>query len=552
MGNTPAQAQKVLNSTLSEKELRDRVVPDMEPQVQGWISMLLSGTTPTNFDYQDMCTYLGQVCDHSFIMVPIWTFNLNKLDTSAKCLVNHWPDWTDDQVSDANFLQHVRVMLPLFKPGKPIGHARFMFYDNISPLPLESVRTEQLQWIEVVSHFVPRELADIIVLSYGGLCPSRVEGDSHHLKIIDSMPGSAHEFQKDVDAFQAVFDRCMDEHWEVKGHDDTFTRKLGHVRAFLRVVVGDETSSGPTLLPSTTQLGLECIIISLCRVIATYANPCVIPLENCQPFCVDKKGRRILGEALSLVHDQISTAQPPLITAPVSVPDVTPDVPHPADDVDMGPTWCVVHQHPSLSILSQAQDYEPIDINFNGMVAYKVYKGCKWVHKTRNQDFEPYRTSLAMDGKCGCVFVCPVRNLVDRKWFLVAFGAPGFALLPARGKTINGQMSPLQDASLLDPPASWSPSETPSDEQFQSFLMTFPDPTWVDKSVSGKEVSDTDASTIAEVEPCSPSPSPTWRRRSTRAVRKPLRLQLEDTTPQKQVVVCTQFLMMHMNCVMCT
>ena len=155
-------------------------------------------------------------------------------------------------------------------------------------------------------------------MDYDVCCRQDPSRNPYSLKIIDSMPGSKRTFQADVDAFMAVTTYILQDNWSDVEHKNDMKQRLESLRAYLRHVTAsmemgtaNEYMIDSVLLPSTTQLGLECIIITLCRVIATWVTPYEIPLEDCQPLCRNKRGRRSLCELMLIAHDQLHTDEEP-------------------------------------------------------------------------------------------------------------------------------------------------------------------------------------------------------------------------------------------------
>ena len=545
MGNAQQIAKKVLLEPATEEELTCSRAVNLDPNVRHWMDTLLKGNIPTNFSYQDMCEYLSRACSASFVMIPIWTFQLKTVSVSAKSLINAWPSWTDEQVSDPIFLRGIRLMFPLFKVGLPIGHARFMFYDDWSPQPMESINKETEQWMQVVLEFLPiPEVARMVVQGYEGLCPSRARGEWHHLKIIDSIPASARALQADVQAFHDVVAQVMDDTWEHKCRQDGFDRKLRHARAFFSAVLPPgrtcDGSIETTLLPSTQQKGLECIIISLCRVISTFCNPILVPCLDCQPLCVEKRGRRIVAQVLSLIHEHYGR---PLEDQPPAVPESAPmevsgndgegnlELPNHEREVN----WFVVYEQPQLKILAPNPEYVPHEVKFNGQVGYTVYRDCKWIHVNRNQDFTP-STPLMLDGKVGCSYICPVRHVVDRRWLFAVLGRGGYTLLPAKGRMINGSIISYRDGSAMEPAVASTSPDPQTHGTFDEFLARLIDPTWSTNSgASTLQSSQDEAMTDAADITMSTPESKRWRRRSSR-VRKPRVLLIPSDTSVKVIV----------------
>ena len=287
----------------SDSELDERLVHVDAKEVKHLCKVLLSGTTPTNFYFQDMGKYLHTISGGDFIVLPVWTLSLTNLDAAAMAIVNHWPHWTPEALENDEMLRNTRLMLPLFKEGNPIGHARFLFFDRWHPMPEHSLQVECRQWMDIMQEFIPVPgICNTILLEYEGLCPSRHQSECASIKIIDSMPGHVKVFEREAAGFQQLLQMLADPNWEPRP-SEVNTLKLKCIRKYLSLVTGSEqeTSGVSTdnietiLLPSTTQIGLECIIITVCRVLATWVNPCQVPIEDCTDLCINKKGRRILS-----------------------------------------------------------------------------------------------------------------------------------------------------------------------------------------------------------------------------------------------------------------
>ena len=492
MGNAQQVAGEVIKNPLPEERVRSVAGDMVDSKVQQWILSLLSGTTPTNFNYDDILTNLHQYTDDRFIILPVWTLLLRSVDTSAACFVKNWPVWTEEQLTSPTFLASVRVMFPLFKMGHPIGHARFMFYDNWTPMPVDSIVQEEQQWLQMVQEVLPvKEVATLIVIDYQGLCPSRAQGGQHQLKIIDSLPGNTKTFGEDVQDFEKVIALVLDPTWtppDRKGCD--MEQKLRCVRTFLSAVHSSETTQEHMLLPSTIQTGLECIIISICRVIATWVRPEAIPLIDCTSLCQDKRGRRILATLLLVSYRHKLTAeldmsQDNIVDASASVAhdatDAVPVLPAAAPGVDppssTSATWCIVYACPTFQILARDSDYVPQPIMFNDRLGYTIYRNCKWVHLAREQDFTAGETILATNGKLGCLFICPIKDEVKRRWNLLVLSHKGMTMIDAAGPRKDKGRVVLQDATLVCPDLVWEcPTWTPAD--IDAFVDTLEDSTF--------------------------------------------------------------------------
>ena len=155
MGQGQSRAKKALMEPLEEKVIRTAVRNMDEGAVQRILNVLLDGTMPTNFSFQDIVQDLDRHTDREFIMLPIWTLMLSNVDASAKCMVKHWPIFTQEEMDSPAFLSSCRVMLPLFKPGTPIGHARFMFLDQWRPLPASTLQDEDVHSVVECHHYLP-------------------------------------------------------------------------------------------------------------------------------------------------------------------------------------------------------------------------------------------------------------------------------------------------------------------------------------------------------------------------------------------------------------
>ena len=136
MGNAQRVLTDVLANPDTEEELRSKCADIKEPHLQAWINALLGGDIPTNFTYQDICDYLTRATDNAlFCLIPIWTLQFTNVQSAATCMIKTWPEWTDAQARDPDFLRAVRLMLPLFKPGEPIGICLPEYISALSPVP---------------------------------------------------------------------------------------------------------------------------------------------------------------------------------------------------------------------------------------------------------------------------------------------------------------------------------------------------------------------------------------------------------------------------------
>ena len=538
---------------MTETAIRDALYERDIGEAKNMIDVLLKGCIPNNFSFQDILTLLLPFTEDNFIVLPIWTLNLSNLEASATCMVQHWPIFTDEQLQDSAFLSSIRVLLPLFKVGSPIGHARFMFFDNWEPLPTSTLRDEDAQWKATIREFVPlQELTDIIfdydVLErYDPPC-----NNPHSCKIIDSIPGSMRAFQQDVNAFSRIMDLLKDPNWcpDSWERKTDLKRKLICVRAFLNHVTvcpGEtaETTSptmGAVLLPSTTQIGLECIIITLCRVISIWITPYEVPLEDCRSLCEDKKGRRAISELLLRVklQDLPSKDEVPVVEQSPGVALVEGERTESDKDevpvVEQSPgvavvDWYNVYDRPTLSVHSSNADYEPRELWFRKVLGYTVYLDCKWVHKPRNQNFLPNQTVLAIGGITGCLFICPVYAHISSQWHFLVLGTPGYTLFRAAGKTTTdtktgrSKNNHFQAAPLNH---GWTPPPT-SQEQLDAFIADWKDPTFKQHHVHLDDTSGSPQPLVLELSDTSVKTSTGGLRRSRRS-RKPRQV-MHPVTP---------------------
>ena len=166
-----------------------------------------------------------------------------------------------------------------------------MFWNAWEPVSRDTVRDEEAQWSAVLLTYINiPELVQLIVHDYEGLCPSRFHTGNFTVKVIDSIPNPATAFEQDVRAFQDVLTHIMHTDDYVKAEDIPRTTENAHMmerlcslRKFIEHASGHRPDGDTTdgsdhhaevqlesmLLPSTIQTGLECIIITLCRVVAT-------------------------------------------------------------------------------------------------------------------------------------------------------------------------------------------------------------------------------------------------------------------------------------------
>ena len=73
MGGSLATVRNILQSPLTEEQLRSCLGPVQEGKVEQWCNMLLSGQTLTNFSFADMCLTLNNLSGDDFIILPVWT-----------------------------------------------------------------------------------------------------------------------------------------------------------------------------------------------------------------------------------------------------------------------------------------------------------------------------------------------------------------------------------------------------------------------------------------------------------------------------------------------
>ena len=309
------------------------------------------------------------------------------------------------------------------------------------------------------------------------------------------------------------------------------------------------------LLPSTPQRGLECIIITMCRVVATWLYPSVIPFENCTELCRHQRGRRILCDLL-LCHSQaseipcpsessvtaadtkvsltVTTAETPQLDASSTAPALQVD----NTDTEDLPIWYTVYTVPTFSILSQDQNFTPQQVNFGNTLAYEVYHECRWLHHARVQDFLPLKTLLAFGGqgqKLRTTYICPVRNVIEKRWYFCVLGEPGFHLFRSEGKRVGNKLitfTAVDDDEL-------SPREY-CQAKFLEFIQGLPDQTW--KSGSGGQLDDVGMPRSPEVckehdaERLKGTTNSSGRRRSLRKPKPRKRDVPSMTTPRRSKV----------------
>ena len=151
MGNPQSTVVSVQQHPETKQQLQTRLGQMREHAYKPIIQELLSGATPSNFTLDDMCATLKRFADKKTIVVPSWTLNLARTKTAAITLVNNFPALTTQERSDPDYMASLRLVCPLFKPGKPIGHARVMFVDNYNPMALESWDGARAHCCEVAS-----------------------------------------------------------------------------------------------------------------------------------------------------------------------------------------------------------------------------------------------------------------------------------------------------------------------------------------------------------------------------------------------------------------
>ena len=107
MGNAPILARKSLNEPMTEACIRSAMYEKDLGHANDIIDALLKGSIPTNFSYQDILELLLPFTEATFVVLPVWTLNLADVETSAKCMVRHWPTLTDEQLQDTSFLSSI-------------------------------------------------------------------------------------------------------------------------------------------------------------------------------------------------------------------------------------------------------------------------------------------------------------------------------------------------------------------------------------------------------------------------------------------------------------
>ena len=183
MGNYINTVRTVLDTPMTQEELQTLPSTEWKQEIQTTLRVLLQGETPTNFIYEDICQSIQQFADEQFVTLPVWTFNLKDTNTAAMCMLNNWPEWSDAQIQDGEFLSTVRMMIPMFKEGSPIGHARFMYYDRYHPMSRDTLVDENKEWMQVLQDYLPvPALANKVVFEYQGLCPSRFQRRTHRYR----------------------------------------------------------------------------------------------------------------------------------------------------------------------------------------------------------------------------------------------------------------------------------------------------------------------------------------------------------------------------------
>jgi hypothetical protein len=571
MGNAPILARKSLNEPMTEACIRSAMYEKDLGHANDIIDALLKGSIPTNFSYQDILELLLPFTEATFVVLPVWTLNLTDVETSAKCMVRHWPALTDEQLQDTSFLSSIRVMVPLFKSGIPIGHARFMFYDNWEPMPHDTLRDEHAQWKEVIMKFLPVPGVTDLIFDYDVLERSEPSCKTpYSCKIIDSLPGTRRGFQRDVEAFTRVIDCIKDPEWcpESWKHEADLKQKLVCVRSFLDHVAGSSTapteSTSPNthmeavVLPSTIQVGLECIIITLCRLISTWVTPYETPLEECQPLCRDKKGRRVISELLlraklSALYSEVPVVkQSPMAELSENMETAGLDdertdsddasIGHQVTTTDHSPqprmqaptTWYSVYSKPTFCVHSSDAKYKPQELRFGGALGYTVYHGCKWMHTSRNQNFLPNQTILSISGVAGCLYICPVYAHVSSQWHFLVLGTPGYSLFRAAGKTVTDAKTGRSRNTHFEaapPNHGWTPPTT-SQEQLYAFIASWSDPTFKQHNVLNVHLADTsEIPKVLDSEQSESTSSPSLLRRSKRKRKQRKMQQATPVTP---------------------
>ena len=459
---------------MSLEDLRPLCALDDVGPLQPVLKTLLSGHTPTNFNYEDILALLSQYTEDTFLILPVWTFVLSDVHASARCMVQHWPVWQDEQLADPQFINQVRVMMPLFVPGSPIGHARFMFCDKYRPISMDAQADELQLWMAVVMLFIPvADIAAFILVDYQGLCPSLRMTERVTVKVIDSIPNHPHQLVEDVTQMETVFQQVLDPAWDVK----TDEQRLRSARHFLEQLpsmgAGDtEELLEAFQLPSTIQTGLECIIITVLRVVATWLDPTLIPLMDCRALCQQNKGRRALVQII--LHAKLGMDDLPLAPRSPASPTVTTTPPLIAV-TPPPPPWCAVYEKPTMQVLSQSVSFTPRTLTFGDTTGYLVYRHCRWLRSVCNQDFLPQKTQLSLNGSGRTLFVCPVRNMYEGRWyFLLVNTDQQYRLFTCAGKN-QGKKRLHVEAVDENKEEEWTPP-TVDENTLEAFLTSLPDP----------------------------------------------------------------------------
>ena len=147
----------------------------------------------------------------------------------------------------------------------------------------------------------------------------------------------------------------------------------------------------------------------------------------------------------------------------------------------------VMYSCPTFQVVSSSgREPQLLEFGAKNKSGFSVYHDCAWVHATRKQHFLPGKTVLAVGGKVGCLYICPVLQMIDRQWLFLCLGTPGYALFAVRGRKIGQtkRWRPFVDASELADEVTWVPPPV-AEGALDAFLATLENPTWK----AGKEVS---------------------------------------------------------------
>ena len=479
----------ILHEPLSEKLLQGIVAQQIDNhRLTPICHQLLSGKTPSNFSYGDLCERIGTLADSNFVIIPWWTFNLSRgIQHCATSFVNAFPVWSDTEMDDPQFFRNVTIMMPLFLPGASIGHARISFFDCWDQVSSSSLLDEQKQWIHKLKESTPLPTALITIILEFGLCNSRFLGDHGRLKILDSIPELPSGFHESANMFDAITSFIVDESWCPRRSN--IVQKLRCCRMYFTSVqpVGIKKQP-PLILPSTTQLGLECIIVSMVRIVARWINPHIYPIEDCVPLCENKKGRRILVQLLLLAEgvdvDFVEEGKDLEFNASLTGSSVTGVACDDTSGVDV--QYFVVVRRPNFCVLATNKDFvlkTNLDYGSSAVEAgYEIFESCRWQYPKRQQDFSK-GTILVMNDKVVAIFVCPVRKILENRWYFIVLGSRGYGITPARGYTGRGGIFHYQ-ALDSDAEVSFTPLKVNEKKDFPNYIASLPDPNWKSAAVS--------------------------------------------------------------------